>query len=193
MIGETLVSVVACVRKRAGAPGPLGYILAVAMRLFSAWAGGLATLALAGGLAGCGGSGSSSRHVPDLTRVPLVAGARVEARTQQCDPGAAAYCAVQLVVYDRNYRNSTDLLESERNFLHARGWTGANGDVGTESAADSPGHKLHLTYAAAGDELYGLDVHWITRPWPIWSALSNSIFDQTPALSLVVEAGNGST
>lgn len=146
------------------------------------------------GLAGCGGSGHArSTYVPDAGHVPLVAGAKVVARTRQCDPGANAYCAIELVVYDRKYSSSNDFLLAERKELHARGWTGANGDVGPESAADSPGHKLHLTYAAGGDELASLDFHWIQRPWPIWAALSNSIWDQAPALSLMVEAGNGST
>jgi hypothetical protein len=155
--------------------------------------GALATLALLVGLSACGGSGSHPQHVPGVVHVPLVSGARVVARTRQCDPGANAYCAVQLVVYDHNYRTSNDFLLDERRFLHAHGWTGANGDVGPESAADSPGHKLHLTYAAAGDELSSLEFHWIQRPWPIWSALSSSIFDSTPALSLMLEDGNGST
>ena len=163
------------------------------MRVPRIWAGALATLALAGGLVGCGSSSSSSRHLPDVAHVPLVAGAHVVTRTQQCDPGASAYCAVELVVYDRAYRTSDDFLHSERQALHAHGWTGANGDTGTESAADSPGHKLHLTYATAGGDLQGLDFHWISRPWPIWAALSNSIWDQAPALSLTLEAGNGST
>jgi hypothetical protein len=163
------------------------------MRVPIACASVAATLALVGGLAACGGSSSAPRHVPDVTHVPLVAGANVVARTRQCDPGASAYCAVQLVVYDRNYRNSDDFLLSERKELHAHGWTGANGDTGTESAADSPGHSLHLTYATAGGDLQGLIFHWITRPWPIWSALSSSIFDHAPALSLLLEAGNGST
>lgn len=131
--------------------------------------------------------------MPDVTHVPLVSGARVVARSQQCDPGASAYCAVEVVVYAQGYRNSDDFLLSERAALHAHGWTGANGDTGTESAADSPGHKLHLTYATAGGDLQGLIFHWIRRPWPIWSALSSSIFDHSPALSLMLEDGNGST
>jgi len=155
--------------------------------------GALATLALTLVLSACGGSGSKSQHLPEVAHVPLVRGAHVVARSQQCDPGANAYCAIQLVVLNRNYRTSNDFLLSERHFLHSHGWTGANGDVGPESAADSPGHKLHLTYAAAGDELSSLEFHWIQRPWPIWSALSNSIWDQTPALSLMLEDGNGST
>ena len=164
------------------------------MRLPSACASGAATLVLLAGLAGCGGSSHTrSSHMPDPTHVPLVAGARVVARSQLCDPGANAFCAVQLVVYDRNYTTSNDFLLSERRELHAHGWTGANGDTGEESAADSPGHRLHLTYATANGDLDGLIFHWIQRPWPIWSALSNSIWDQAPALSLMLEDGNGST
>src|SRR5581483_11766857 len=100
----------------------------------------LAVLPLAVALAACG---SSKNHVPNVAQVPLVAGAKVVAKLQQCDPGAAAYCAIQLVVIDTRYQSSDDLLLSERAHLHAKGWTGANGDVGPESAADSPGHKLH--------------------------------------------------
>ena len=157
------------------------------MRLAAA----LTALLAVAGLSACGGS--ASRHVPDLHGVPLVHGAQVVVHTQQCDPGSSAYCAIELVVYDRQYHNSNDLLLSERAELHAHGWTGANGDTGEESAADSPGHKLHLTYATAGSDLDGLIFHWIQRPWPIWSALSHSIFDQAPALSMLLEAGNGST
>lgn len=163
------------------------------MRLPRACAGGLTSLALVIGLSGCGSSASSAKHVPAVGHVPLVAGAHVVARAQQCDPGANAYCAIQFVVYDHNYRTSNDFLLSERAELHRLGWTGANGDTGEESAADSPGHKLHLTYATANGDLDGLIFHWIQRPWPIWSALSSSIFDHSPALSLMLEEGNGST
>lgn len=135
----------------------------------------------------CGGS--SKQHVPDLSKVPLVPGAKVVAKVQRCDPGASAYCAIQLVVIDSRYRSSTDLLLSERAHLHAKGWTGANGDVGPESAADSPGHKLHLTYAPANNELLSWDAGWIKRAYPIVRALSNTIFDHQPALSLMLEVG----
>lgn len=176
-----------------GAPGPLGYILPVAMRVPRACAGAVTTLALGFGLSACGASSSGAHHVPEVGHVPLVAGAQVIARSQQCDPGAHAYCAIQFVVYDRNYRTSNDFLLSERAELHRHGWTGANGDTGEESAADSPGHKLHLTYATANGDLDGLIFHWIQRPWPIWSALSSSIFSHAPALSLLLEDGNGAT
>ncbi len=180
--------------QRAGAPGPLGYILAVAMRVPRACAGLLAALVLAVGVGAFGSSGSGrTQRVPDVTHVPLVSGAQIVARKRQCDPGANAYCAIELVVYDREYATSNDFLLSERKALHAHGWTGANGDTGEESAADSPGHKLHLTYATANGDLDGLIFHWIQRPWPIWSALSSSIFDHAPALSLMLENGNGST
>ncbi len=143
-------------------------------------------LPLVAALAACGGS---KDHVPNTAQVPLVPGAKIVARIQQCDPGAAAYCGIQLVVIDTRYQSSDDLLLSERARLHAKGWTGANGDVGPESAADSPGHKLHLTYASALGELLSWDSGWIKRAHPIIDALSNTVFDHQPALSLMLEDG----
>jgi len=150
----------------------------------------LAAAALALGLGACGSTGS---HLPNLGRVPLVHGAHPVARVTQCDRGANAYCAVVVVVYDRAYPSSYALLMSERAYLHGHGWTGANGPVGPEGAADSPGHKLHLTYATAGDELQSIDFNWVQRPRSITHALSVSMFDRTPALAMVLEYGSGST
>ena len=45
----------------------------------------------------------------------------------------------------------------------ALGWTGANADTGQQRAADSPGHKLRLTYAPAAGDLQGIDLGWIKR------------------------------
>jgi hypothetical protein len=125
--------------------------------------------------------------------LPLVPGSHVVARVQQCDRGAAAYCAIEFVVSNRSFARLDDFLLAERHYLHAHGWTGANGDTGEESAADSPGHKLHLTYATASGDLDGLIFHWIRRPWPIWSALSRSLFDRRPALSMMLELGSGAS
>lgn len=150
----------------------------------------LAVAALGAGLSACGASGT---HLPNLAGVPLVHGARAVAHVTQCDAGANAYCALEVVVYDPAYPNSTALLTSERHNLHSHGWTGANGPVGPESAADSPGHKLHVTYATAGDELQSIDFGWVTRPNVITHALDESMFDRVPALSLVLEYGSGST
>src|SRR5262249_10686380 len=62
-------------------------------------------------IAGCGTSGGSRR--PDLAKLPLVNGANVIAQVHSCDEGKNAYCAIELVVVDRSYKNSTDLVEEE--------------------------------------------------------------------------------
>jgi hypothetical protein len=146
--------------------------------------------ALALALAGCG---SSSHHTPNLGKVPIVAGSRTVFRNVACDAGANAYCGIALVVYNRSYHSSEDLLAAERNELHAHGWTDANGDVGPETAADSPGHKIHLTYASANGELDAIDYGWVKRPRAMTLALSNSIFANTAALAMEVELDSGAT
>jgi hypothetical protein len=160
------------------------------MRARGAFAGGVAGLALAAAVAGCGGSGP---HTPNLKKVPMVSGSRTVFQTMACDPGANAYCGIDLVVYNRAYRNSQEFLTAERNELHAHGWTDANGDVGPETAADSPGHKIHLTYASANGELDAIDYGWVKRPRSMTLALSNSIFVNTAALALEVEIDSGAT
>jgi hypothetical protein len=153
-------------------------------------AAGAAALVLASALAACGSSGPQR---PNLAKLPLVSGAHVVVRAQQCDPGAAAYCAIQFVVVDPGYRTLDQFITAERDYLHKHGWTGANGDTGEESAADSPGHKLHLTYATASGDLDGLIFHWIRRPWPIWNALTQSMWNREAALSMMLEVGSGAT
>lgn len=151
---------------------------------------GLALLA-ALGLSACGGSGD---HVPDLAGLPLVPGSRIVARVQKCDSGANAYCAIELAVYDKRYGNSDDLFGAEKKLLHAHHWTDANGLVGPESAADSPGHKLHLTYATANSELDAIDEHYVTRPWKLVSALSNALLgNSTPAMAMILELDSNAT
>ena len=51
--------------------------------------------------------------------------------------------------------SSDDLLKGERDDLLAAGWTRVNGDTGDERAAQSPGHKLRVTYASASGDLKG--------------------------------------
>ncbi len=143
------------------------------------------------GLSACGGS---SDHVPNLAGLPLVPGSRIVARVKQCDPGANAYCAIELAVYNRHYGNSDDLFGAEKKLLQHAHWTNANGLVGPESAADSPGHKLHLTYAAAGSELYSTAEHYVKRPPSIVTALSNAIWGEgTPAMAMIVEVDSNAT
>ena len=142
----------------------------------------------AAALAGCGQSAKS--RTPDVSQLPLVQGATVVTQVRECDKGADAFCAIELVVADRRYKTSDDLLLSEHHQLLSHGWSGAGGDTGNERAADSPGHKLRLTYATATGDLQGVELGQIKRPGKIWIALSHTLFDQVPALSMMLEVGN---
>lgn len=161
------------------------------MSLRATMTGAAAALVAAVALAACGGS--SAPHVPNLAKLPLPPGARTVWRATDCDPGADAYCGVQLVVYDRDYRSSDDLMHAQRDLLHKHGWTDVNALVGPETAADSPGHKLHLTYATAGDELSVIEFKWVKRSKAMQHVLSQSIFDGTPALGMLLEFDSGAT
>jgi hypothetical protein len=148
----------------------------------------LLVLALPGlALAGCGSGGGSGSL--SLSQLPLIPGARIVTRTRLCDSGSHAFCAIQAVIIDPHAHSSGGLVEREHEHLHSLGWTTSAGDDGDEVAADSPGHKVRVTYATALDDLIGLDEKWITRPWPIWAGLDNAYLSQTPAMSILLEAG----
>lgn len=138
-------------------------------------------------LAGCGSGGA--QRAPSVAQLPLVQGAQIAAQVRQCDSGSAAYCAIELVVVDRRYTSSDAMASEEERELRQRGWSIANGDTGVESAANSPGHGLRVTYATAIDDLRGIDLGWIRRPWPITLALSNALFDRDAAMSMMLELG----
>jgi hypothetical protein len=148
----------------------------------------LTLLVLVAALAGCGQS--STPHTPALAQLPLVRGSDVVAQATQCDRGAAVYCAVELVVVGPKYGSSDDLLGSERRRLVALGWTRESGDTGNEHAADSPGHKLRVTYATAQGDLTGIVLGWIKRPRPIALALSRTLFRRSAALSMMLEVSS---
>ena len=139
-------------------------------------------------LTGCGG-GSGSR-APDLAALPLIKGTSVVTHAKQCDRGAHAFCALELVVVDLRFKNSADLLEAEHRRLRRAGWSAANGDTGEQHAAESPGQKLRVTYATADGDLKGIDLGWIQRPRTITLALSRALFDRRPTLSLMLENGS---
>jgi hypothetical protein len=149
----------------------------------------LVPVALILGLFGCGSQGT--KHSPEVNSLPLAHGARIVAQQQKCDRGANAYCGWELVVVAPGYRSSDDLLLSERDQLKALGWTGANADIGGERAADSPGHKLHLTYGTAFTDLKGIDRGLIHRSRKITLTLSHTMLEQSPALSMLLELGSG--
>jgi hypothetical protein len=140
------------------------------------------------GIAGCG---SDSQHVPRVAELPLIPGTRVVAQSIKCDKGANAFCGLQLVVVGPGFRNSNQLLKKEHLHLKALGWTGANAEIGGQWAADSPGHKLHLTFATANTDLQGTELGWIKRTRAIQLTLSRQLFARVPSLSMVLEEGSG--
>jgi hypothetical protein len=148
-------------------------------------------VALAGcvlALGGCGRSASSSRSV-SLAQLPLVDGASIVSQARQCDRGANAYCAIEAVIVDRRSHSSGALVASEYRRLRAHGWTGAAGDNGDERAANSPGHQLRVTYSTAAGDLIGIDLGWIKRPRAIALSLASTMFERTPAMSIMLETG----
>jgi hypothetical protein len=148
----------------------------------------VALVALGTALAGCG-AGGKGRH-PDLTKLPLVNGASIVAQVRQCDRGANAFCAIELVVTDPRFKTSTDLVDAQHSQLRKHGWTGGTGDTNQQKAADSPGHKLRVTYATASGDLRDVDLGSIERPRKITLALSRVLFDQAPAMSVMLEVGS---
>ena len=128
--------------------------------------------------------------MPDRGQVPLVDGASVVAQVRQCDRGANAYCAIEMVVTDPRYRTSTDLVDQEHEQLRSHGWTGGEGDT-----ARSEGRRLAGPQAAGHlrdrrrATCEGIDLGWIQRSRKITLALSHALFDQAPAMSVMLEVG----
>jgi hypothetical protein len=148
---------------------------------------GLATGALLAGLAGCGQKATTPS--PTLSQLPLVSSANIVTQVRECDKGANAFCAIELVVVDPHSRSSVELVKSERRRLKESGWSGVAPDDGQQRAAESPGQKLRITYATAASDLLGIDLEWIKRPRPITMALANALFQRSAAMSILLEAG----
>lgn len=108
---------------------------------------------------------------------------------RHCDRGARAYCAIQLVVVNRRYTSSDLLAKDESRHLQKAGWSLADGDTDAETGANSPGHKLRLTFSTAAGDLQQVDLGQITRARPITLALSSSMFDRAAAMSMMLEVG----
>jgi hypothetical protein len=147
----------------------------------------VALTAGAGALAGCGGDGG--HRSPEVGKLPLAPGSVVVAQVRKCDRGQNAYCAVEMVVVNRRYPDSWALVDGERRSLTQRGWTQTHADTGDEHAAQSPGHKLRVTYATAIGDLKDVELGWVTRARSISVALSKTIFDQAAAMSVMLELG----
>ena len=141
--------------------------------------------ALMMGLAGCGRGGSPAPL--DAGGLPFVDGVRVTAQARQCDRGAKAFCALELVAVDSRYRSSEDFAVAEGHELRTHGWSIVRGEATGESAAESPGHRLRLTYATATSDLQQVELGLIQRARPIEAGLSNALFAGTPAMSLMLE------
>lgn len=138
-----------------------------------------------GGLAGCGGV----THAPKLNQLPLLSGARIVAQARDCDRGAHPFCGLELVVVDPRYPSSDALLEGEHHKLRDLGWLGVDADTADEKAAESPNKSLRVTYAAAYGDLKDIDLGWIKRSRTVAIALSRTMFDRSPAISLLLDAG----
>jgi hypothetical protein len=147
----------------------------------------LGALALALILAGCGAS--QAQRTPTAGDIPLVSGAQIAVQTRACDRGSRAFCSIDLVVVDHHYVSSDVLALDESHVLRKHGWSLADGDTGLQTAANSPGHKLRLTFSTADGDLREVDLGTINRPWPIVYALSSTMFDRTAAMSMRLEIG----
>lgn len=145
-----------------------------------------AAVTVAAVLAGCG---QSSGGTPDVGKLPLVPGSQVSLKVQRCDKGANAFCAWELVVTSATAASSDVLVNAEHALLLSKGWSGANADTGEQHAAESPGHKLRVTYASALGDLKGIDLGWIKRSRKVTLALSRALFAHTAAMSMLLEVG----
>jgi hypothetical protein len=153
----------------------------------------LGVTALVGSLAALAGCGHSSSRAPlSLQQLPLVPGAKVARVIKQCDRGANAFCALELVIINPHFRTSDELEMAEHKWVRAAGWRGVGGDTIYENAAESPGHKLRVTYATASDDLRAVDLGYIHRPSTIAVALSRTMFSHVPAMSVLLESGDSS-
>jgi hypothetical protein len=148
---------------------------------------GLLAGALGIGLAGCGQQATT--HSPTLSELPLVPGSSVVTQVHECDKGANAFCAIELVVLGPRFKSSADLVKAERDRLRRSGWSGVAPDDGQQRAAQSPGQKLRITYATAAADLLGIDLGWIKRPRPITMRLARTMFDRSSAMSVLLETG----
>ncbi len=135
------------------------------------------------------GRGATPRAV-GLTNIPMVPGTRVLTKVRSCDRGVHPYCALQVVIVGDRYATSQALRKTFGANLHKLGWTTTKGPDGNESAADSPGHELRLTFATAYEDLLGIESNWIQRTAAISHSLSSAMFDRAPALSLMLLRGS---
>jgi hypothetical protein len=125
-----------------------------------------------------------------LKNIPMIPGTRVLTKVRSCDRGVNPYCSVQVVLVGDRYGTSQALRDTYGATLLKRGWTTTKGPDGDETAADSPGHELRLTFATAYEDLLGIDSNWIQRTPAISHSLSSAMFDGAPTLSIMLLRGS---
>jgi hypothetical protein len=135
------------------------------------------------------GRGGTPRAI-GLANIPMVPGTRVLTRVRSCDRGVHSYCALQVVIVGERYPTSQALRDTYGAKLLKLGWTTTKGPDGNETAADSRGHELRLTFATAYEDLLGIDSNWIQRTAAISHSLSSAMFDRAPTLSIMLLRGS---
>jgi hypothetical protein len=135
------------------------------------------------------GRGGTPRAI-GLKDVPVPAGTRVMTKVRSCDRGANPYCSLQVVLVGSAGQTSTALRSAYAKELLKLGWTTTKGPDGNETAADSRGHQLRLTFATAFEDLQGIENNWIQRTAEISHSLSDTMFDRAPALSIMLLRGS---
>ena len=135
------------------------------------------------------GRGGTPRAI-GLRNIPMLPGTRVLTKVRSCDPGVHTYCSLQVVIIGDRYPTSQALRTSYGANLIKLGWTTTKGPDGNETAADSPGHELRLTFATAYEDLLGVDSNWIQRTAAISHSLSAAMFDRAPTLSIMLLRGS---
>jgi hypothetical protein len=136
-----------------------------------------------------GGRGGTPRTI-GLRNIPMLPGTRVLNTVRSCDRGVNPYCTLQVVIAGDRYPTSQALRQTYGAKLLKLGWTTTKGPDGNETAADSPGHELRLTFATAYEDLLGVDSNWIQRTAAISHSLSSAMFDRAPALSIMLFRGS---
>jgi len=142
----------------------------------------------AAALTGCGGGGDRS---PALSGLPLAPHTQVSVQTRSCNRGSNAFCALDFLLVGQGYRSGRDLLRAETRLLRHHHWVKVNAPVGQELAADSPGQKLHVTYATASQELQAVALGWVKRPRRVTVALSHAMFAEQSVLAVDLQLGPG--
>jgi hypothetical protein len=135
------------------------------------------------------GRGGTPRDI-GLKNIPMVPGTRVLTTVRSCDPGVHPYCSLQVVITGDRYQSSQALRKTYGANLIKLGWTTTKGPDGNETAADSPGHELRLTFATAYEDLLGVDSNWIQRTAAISHSLSTAMFNRAPTLSIMLLRGS---